>query len=433
MAESKASYTSDTGATISSFAYRDVSKSKEKLSTTYEFANTNQTYVQTLGSTMLRLPMEMIFIGDNYIADAEAAFNVLDSSDYGTLQHPAYGKIDVAIVGEIKKEDRILTGIGSSTITVTFYQTIKTAYPATSLDARGNILEKITEANEAAANKASQAINIKDPVDEATWQKDILNSVKSFRKTVDDLLNTESIQDLTDEIQDTVNLTQAISSEITAIQRSIESNINGIAGGAVDVVGNLLTIGKQIQIFTQLPARLEISIVDRANAFIDGLSNLLGLDSKKDLVNNTNKNKFANADLQATATIAGLAEATITNTEFTTQTQAIEYVDVLLEQTEQYIVWRESQYTSLELVDDDFSTYQQIQELVNLTAGYLLELSFTLQQQKTFVCDKNYALPVIANKLYGSINFEQRIIADNNLQGDELFFVNKGKQIIYYA
>jgi len=105
----------------------------------------------------------------------------------------------------------------------------------------------------------------------------------------------------------------------------------------------------------------------------------------------------------------------------------------LLEQTEQYITWRESQYTSLELVDDDFSTYQQIQELVNLTAGYLLELSFTLQQQKTFVCDKDYALPVIANKLYGSIDFEQRIIADNNLQGDELFFVSKGKQIIYYV
>ncbi len=433
MAESKASYTSDTGATISSFAYRDVSKSKEKLSSTYEFANTNQTYVQTLGSTMLRLPIEMIFIGDNYIADAEAAFNVLDSSDYGTLQHPAYGEIDVAIVGEIKKEDRILTGIGSSTITVTFYQSIKTAYPATSLDARGNILEKIKEANEAAATQASQAINIKDPVDKATWQKDILKSVKSFRKKVDDLLNTKSIQDLTDDIQDTVNLTQSISSEITAIQRSVESNINAIAGGAVDVVGNLLTIGKQIQIFTQLPARLEVSIVDRANAFIDGLSSLLGLDSKKDLVNNTNKNKFANADLQATATIAGLAEATITNTEFTTQAQAIEYVDVLLEQTEQYITWRESQYTSLELVDDDFASYQQIQELINLTAGYLLQLSFTLQQQKTFVCDKDYALPVIANKLYSSIDFEQRIIADNNLQGDELFFVSKGKQIIYYV
>jgi len=417
MAESKASYTSDTGATISSFAYRDVSKSKEKLSTTYEFANTNQTYVQTLGSTMLRLPMEMIFIGDNYIADAEAAFNVLDSSNHGTLQHPAYGEIDVAIVGEIKKEDKILTGIGSSIITVTFYQSIKTAYPATSLDARGNILNKIKEANEAAATQASQAINITDAVDEANWKTDILNGIKATKKTVAGIVDT----------------TQAISSEITAIQRSVESNINAIAGGAVDVVGNLFNIGKQIQIFTQLPARLEVSIVDRANGFIDGLNNLLGLDSKKDLVNNTNKNKFANADLQATATIAGLAEATITNTEFTTQAQAIEYVDVLLEQTEQYITWRESQYTSLELVDDDYSTYQQIQELVNITAGYLLELSFTLQQQKTFVCDKDYALPVIANRLYGSIDFEQRIIADNNLQGDELFFVSKGKQIIYYV
>jgi prophage DNA circulation protein len=417
MAESKASYTSDTGATISSFAYRDVSKSKEKLSSTYEFANTNQTYVQTIGSTMLRLPIEMIFIGDNYISDAEAAFNVLDRSNYGTLQHPAYGEIDVAIVGEIKKDDKILTGIGSSTITVTFYQSIKTAYPATSLDARGNILNKITEANEAAATQASQAINIKDAVDEANWKTDILNGIKATKNTVAGIVDT----------------TQSISSEITAIQRSVESNINAIAGGAVDVVGNLLTIGKQIQIFTQLPARLEVSIVDRANGFIDGLSSLLGLDSKKDLVNNTNKNKFANADLQATATIAGLAEATITNTEFTTQAQAIEYVDVLLEETEQYIAWRELQYTSLELVDADFSSYQQIQELVNLTAGYLLELSFTLQQQKTFICDKDYALPVLANKLYGSIDFEQRIIADNNLQGDELFFVSKGKQIVYYV
>lgn len=417
MAESKASYTSDTGATISNFAYRDVSKSKEKLSSTYEFANTNQTYVQPLGSTMLRLPIEMIFIGDDYIADAEAAFNVLDSSNYGTLRHPAYGEIDVAIVGEIKKEDKILTGIGSSTITITFYQSIKTAYPATSLDARGNILSKITEANEAAATQASQAINIADAVDEANWKTDILNGIKATKNTVAGIVDT----------------TQAISSEITAIQRSVEGNINAIAGGAVDVVGNLLTIGKQIQIFTQLPARLEVSIVDRANSFIDGLSGLLGLDSKKDLVNNTNKNKFANADLQATATIAGLAEATITNTEFTTQAQAIEYVDVLLEQTEQYISWRESQYASLELIDDDFSSYQQIQELVNLTAGYLLQLSFTLQQQKTFICDKDYALPVIANRLYGSIDFEQRIIADNNLQGDELFFVSKGKQIIYYV
>ena len=417
MAEPKASYKSDAGGVIESFAYKDVSKSKEKLSTTYEFSNTNQTYVQTLGSTMLRLPLEMIFTSSEYLKEAAEAFKILGSSSYGTLTHPLYGDINVAVVGKITKEDNLLTGIGSSIITVTFYESIKKAYPAISIDARSSILEKQALLNNAAAEQVSTTINLTNQADAASWKTNLQNAIKQTKKRVGTIIDG----------------TQAISSEISIVQRSVESNIEAIAGGAIDAVGQLLTIGKQVQIFIQLPARLKISIVDRANAFIDNLNSLLGLSSKPDLVTNTNKNNFANADLQATATIAALAEATITDTEFTTQQQAIEYIDILLNQTENYIAWRETQYTNLALADDDYQTYQQLQELINLTAGYLLDLSFTLKQQKTFVCNKDYSVVELASILYSSTEFEQQIITDNKLIGDDLFFVNKGKEVIYYA
>lgn len=83
---------------------------------------------------------------------------------------------------------------------------------------------------------------------------------------------------------------------------------------------------------------------------------------------------------------------------------------------------------------DTGSAYQQLQEAVAITAGFLVGISFTLKQERRLILDRSRTIIDLVAELYGSIDEQlDFFITSNNLSGSEILELPKGREIVYYV
>ena len=79
------------------------------------------------------------------------------------------------------------------------------------------------------------------------------------------------------------------------------------------------------------------------------------------------------------------------------------------------------------------SAYQRLQEAVAITAGFLVEISFTLKQESIIILDRPRTIVDLVAELYGTVDDElDFFITSNNLSGSEILELPKGREIVYY-
>jgi hypothetical protein len=70
---------------------------------------------------------------------------------------------------------------------------------------------------------------------------------------------------------------------------------------------------------------------------------------------------------------------------------------------------------------------------VALTAGHLVETSFTLLQERRIVLDRERTIIDLAAELYGSVDDRlDLLINSNDLTGSEILELPRGRTIVYY-
>jgi len=145
----------------------------------------------------------------------------------------------------------------------------------------------------------------------------------------------------------------------------------------------------------------------------------------------TNSNVFHVNDLYASTAVTGSIVSTVNN-QFTTKTEALEAAEFVLTQMEEVTNWRDENFESLEEIDTG-GAYQQLQDAVALTAGFLVEISFTLKQERRVVLDRNRTMIDLAAELYGEVDeILDFFIASNDLAGDEHIEILRGREIVWY-
>ncbi len=83
---------------------------------------------------------------------------------------------------------------------------------------------------------------------------------------------------------------------------------------------------------------------------------------------------------------------------------------------------------------DTGGAYQQLQDAVALTAGFLVEISFSLKQERVIILDRNRTIIDLAAELYGSIDDQlDFLISSNDLSGSEILELPRGREIVYYV
>jgi hypothetical protein len=123
----------------------------------------------------------------------------------------------------------------------------------------------------------------------------------------------------------------------------------------------------------------------------------------------------------------------VINHQFRTKTDAIAAAESILAQMDTVTDWRDDNFASLLEVDTGTS-YQQLQQAVALAAGFLVEISFTLDQERQIVLSEPRSMIDLVAELYGVVDDElDFFISTNALTGSEILEIPRGRRIVYYT
>ena len=328
----------------------------------------------------------------------------------GKLEHPMYGTVDVVPFGTITRRDDLKTGANQAVLEITLWETIGLIYPAAQNDPASAVLAAVDEYNDAVAAEFEEVTSLDSAVDAATFKNDyqaLLDTASSGLQTVADA--------------------QA------DVQKQFDAIVDSINQGIDILIAQPLTLAFQTVAMIQAPARALTNITARLDAYKNLANSIISGDSAvvTPSTDASSSNEFHTNDLYASTYVTG-SVVSVVNNQFTTKTEALAAAEVVLTQLDDVTNWRDENFQSLGEVDTGGS-YQQLQEAVALTAGFLVEISFSLKQERSIILDRNRTIIDLVAELYGSVDGQlDFLINSNDLSGSEILELPKGREIVYY-
>jgi prophage DNA circulation protein len=392
----EAAYISPSGERYT-FEFENVSNSRAKKTTNFEFPDVDGTYVQESGSAGRSFPLRCIFWGADYDLDADAFDAALFETGTGKLEHPIYGTVDVVPTGTVTRRDDLKTAGNQAIIEVTFMTTIGLIYPSAQTDPASEVLAAIAAYNEVVAGEFEDNIDLDTEVKKTSFK----NQYKAFLNSLSDGV-------------------AAVTAEFNAINDSINEGLDLL-------VGQPLTLAFQTMQLVQAPGRALASVTDKLAAYENLANSLL-----KNMDELLSVNNFILKDLFASGYVTG-SLISVLNSQFETRIAAIEAAASILAQFDEVNTWKDENLTELDMIDTG-AAYQQLQASVALVAGYLVEISFTLKQERRIVLDRARTIVDLTAELYGEIDESiDFLIESNNFSGSEIIELPKGKEVVYYV
>jgi prophage DNA circulation protein len=397
----EAAYTSPSGTRIR-FDYENVNKSVDKKTTAFEFPDADGTYVQDLGHTGRRYPLRIFFWGDEYDTLSDAFEAALLERGTGVLEHPVYGVINVVPFGTITRRDDLKTAANQAILDVAFWETVGLVYPSTQNDPASEVLTAVSDYNVAASEEFATVTDLDSAVEKATFEG-------GYTALLDQAAGgLSSIADTQDDVR----------MQFNAVLDSINQ-------GTDVLIADPLSLAFQTAILLQAPARAQTSITARLSAYSD-LS-----DSITASVGAMDSNEFHAKDLYASTYLTGAIVSVVNNT-FDTKSDALAAAEATLAQLEAVTDWRDDSFAELSEIDTG-AAYQQLQNAAALAAGFLVEISFSLKQERSVVLDRARTIIDLTAELYGSVDDKLDFLIDsNNLSGSEILELPEGREIVYY-
>lgn len=418
------------------FQYTDLEKDIEKKTSKYLFGDTDGQYIQDFGLGGTSYPLTLHLSGVNYDQDANAFEKSASKKGICILEHPFYGVKNV-IIEKINRKDNIKTEGGQATFTLTVSETILFKIPVQEPDFGLGItkaLQDLADAGkEAFANsflgKTAQAL-----IDAGNRLEAIVNDVVSAVEFISSTVDS-------------------VTSTIYGLQRYINGNMSNLLQAPFTLAGS-------IQSLISAPSQAIASVKNKFQMYqnmYEGQKNFEGgIDSSKN--SNDKKNQCAEKTLVVSAVTGAICESvlyasnTTENTDpatgentnggtLKTKSEATalavqimdfyyevqEYLDTLQENTE-----NDSLENSFVV---DSSLVYNLKNVVALTVKNLVNLAFSLQQERIIYTEKEYNIFELCYKLYGTTDNDtlQKLIDSNDLTGEEILMVPQDREIRYYV
>jgi len=406
----EAAYTSP-GGTRTVFQYENVRETVEKKTTAFEFPDANGTYVQDLGHSGRRYPLRVFFWGADYDIEAAAFIEGLLESGIGRLEHPVYGALDVVPFGSITRRDDLKTAANQAVIQVTFWETIDILYPAVQDDPAAGVLGAVRGYNAAAAEQFDESAGLDNTVSKATLKGQYEALLASTSTAL------QSIADVQDDVR-----------------QQFDAIVDSINAGIDTLISDPISLAFQTTLMIQAPARAAAAVQDRLSAYSDLIESIISGDGAvvSSGGNPLVANEFYVRDLYVSTYVTGDV-VSVVNNQFETKTDALGVADALLSQLDDVVSWRDANYAALGVVDTG-EAYQKLQEAVALAAGFLVEISFTLKQERRLVLTRDRTIIDLTAELYGSVDDNlDFFINSNGLTGSEILTVPRGREVVFYV
>lgn len=399
----EAAYTPPSG-TRFTWDYEDVSRSFNKKTSAFEFPDFEGTYVQDLGRTGRRYPMRVFLWGADYDLQASAFEDALSEVGVGRLEHPMYGVVDVTPFGSVTRNDRLKTAANQAVLEFTLFETSGIVNPQASVDSVSSIRSLISDYTQSAANEFELNTDLNTAVSRSIF-KGNYNSILN--------ITTSTLRAIADS-------EDAVRQRFNAIDTSINSSIDLLIGDPITLALNTIQL-------VSLPSRATSSIQDRLESY-GSLISLIVNSSGDGTQNNTARTQ----DLYVNSYVSAAVESAL-NTTYTTKSEAINAVDQLINMFDSVVAWRDNLFLNLDETDTG-ETYQIIQDIVALSTAYIVDLSFSLQQERVIFTDRNRNMIELSAELYGVTDSRLDFFMNsNNLTGSEILEIPKGREIRYYV
>jgi prophage DNA circulation protein len=397
----EAAYTSPSGNRLT-FDFENVSKKRDKKTSAFDFVDADGTYIQESGNTGRQFPLRIFFSGNDCDLEADAFDAALLERGIGTLSHPRYGVVDVVPFGTITQRDDLKTAANQVVIEVTFWETIRLIYPAAQADPASAALSAVGEFNVALSAEFEQSTSLDSAVDAATLKSGYLSLLDAVAGSLQDVADVQS-----------------------DVQQQFNEVVESINRGINILIAEPLTLAFQTAILIQAPARAIADIEARLDAYKNLANSITSGGSSDDA------NSFYTRDLFATSYVTG-SVVSVLNNQFSTKTEALSAAEGILSQLDSVTQWRDDNFAAL-LEIDTGAAYQKLQEAVALTAGFLVQISFTLKQERRVILTRNRTIIDLVAEFYGETDDRLDFFIDSNsLTGSEILEVPRGREIVYY-
>lgn len=387
--------------------FDELSRSTNQKTAVLEPPQQSRAEVQSLGFEAIRLPMAFYVSGENYHTEADALFVALtertDSSSPGTLKHPRWGDILVALSSGPSQVEGFVDNLGFASFSVEFIRLDRMAkFPATSTDAGGQI-----QADSDAAAAASQ---------------DAYAANGAPTTPGETALVTRGSEDF---LTATGNALRGMASAASDFGAQFEADLATALGSLDSLVSAPVELAATILGLVRKPANAALAIDAKLSAYNDLVSSMVTMTVAS----------YAECELlflSSGAVACAATEASLEGT-LTTRSDAInaaEWLDVIaaalrsLLELAEATGWR---------ADGDAVARQE--DLLSKARARLLESSFDLKTQRSkplpWAMDPNTAVKT----LYGvwSDDLLTQFGADNDLADDEWFMIPAGRVVVWYA
>ena len=389
------------------FTYEDVSRSFDKKTSSHDFPNANGTYVQDNGRTGRKYPILAYFSGPNCDTAADAFEGALGETGRGKLEHPIYGTVDVVPFGTVTRNDALKTAANQSVVEVTFWETIPLVYPIPQTDQASNILESIREFTEALGINIAGSLDIFDPESVAQFKTRIVAQINTVKGVLG------RISGLKSQIETAV--TKAISLADSIVSATVETAeaVRGVISETVTSVMELVA----------LPSQIAADFKTKFSGYREMLEGILS-----PIFPTSDESEFLSSAVLAETIVASVA-VNLVETELSSQGEATSAAEELLDMFDHVVEWTEaSPYINTG------ESYQKLQESVAITAGYLIEISFTLKKERQIILTRARTIIDLAAELYGEVDsILDFFINSNEFTGSEIIEIPQGRGVLYYV
>lgn len=404
----EAVYTSPNG-TRQAFDYEDLSGEIELRGTAYNFPDADGTYVQRTGRSGRRMPLRMIFWGADCDIEAQRFESLLLETGVGRLSHPVYGLVDVVPFGPLTRRDDLKTAANQVIIEVVFWETIGIIYPASQADPSSAVLSSIEAYNSSSSEQFGESVDISTA------------GARVALKNVYSVLVGAAGSGL-----------DSVASATDKVSRQFNSIYSSITQGIDSLIGEPVTLARQTALLIQSPGRAASSIAARLSAYRSLAAGIITSSPTGTGPGIRPSNEFHSRDLFASGYVSA-SVVSVVNNRFETKTAALLAAEEVLSQLDAVVAWRDTRYTDLQEVDTG-ELYQNLAQSVALAAGFLVEISFSLKQERIIVLDRARTIIDLAAEIYGSVDDQLDFLINTNaLTGSEILELPRGRQIVYYV
>lgn len=395
------------------FDYMDIDSSYLKKAAVFESAVGNGTYVQPNGHTSGRLPMACYISGDDYDRKADAFLSAVLEDGVGVLSHPISNEVHVVPVGEVRRSDRLVEAAGQVIFGVEFYETT-----GLQIGESGGLPQSFESLIQASAVDFSEKVNLSNAMDKASFKNRVAALLKRISSTL-----------------------KKASGAVAEVNQAIEDTGDSIGRGLDVLLGEPLSLAFQCQLLIGEPRRENSAVHAKLDAYQNLANNIFARTIEEPVkYSKEAENQFGFNRMMSRSIISNFAMVAADG-KWLKRSDYILNAERLDELLTLYQAWVGAGFEILAIdtidatnMDTGVGDYELIQ-LVSSAISQIISQSFAAKTEMRMVTTCSEALIPLCFRLYGTALQAQldNFIENNNLGGDELIEIPKGREIVWYV